>query len=71
MNISIKDLQMTQELDPNAMASIRGGYNRLPNLSPGLLGYEGQPGKQGGHNGANGPVPGLLGYEGQPGNQGG
>jgi len=37
-----------------------------PSVSPGLLGYEGQPGNQGGHGGN-----GLLGYEGQPGNQGG
>jgi hypothetical protein len=36
--------------------------------SPGLQGYEGQPGNQGG---GSGPAPGLLGYEGQPGNQGG
>jgi len=71
MNISIKDLQMTQQLDRKAMAATRGGYNKLPNLAPGLLGYEGQPGNQGSHNGGNGPAPGLLGYEGQPGNQGG
>jgi hypothetical protein len=35
-------------------------------VSPGLLGYEGQPGNQGGHQGN-----GQLGYEGQPGNQSG
>jgi hypothetical protein len=40
-----------------------------PDVAPGLLGYEGQPGNQGGEGG--GPAPGLLGYEGQPGNQGG
>jgi len=40
----------------------------LFSISPGLLGYEGQPGNQGGGNGSN---PGLKGYEGQPGNQGG
>jgi len=41
--------------------------------SPGLQGYEGQPGNQGGqpHHGNNGTPNGLLGYEGQPGNQGG
>ncbi|HEV8481579.1 MAG TPA: hypothetical protein VGR66_12360 [Candidatus Eisenbacteria bacterium] len=40
----------------------------LFSVSPGLLGYEGQPGNQGGSNG----IPeGLKGYEGQPGNQGG
>jgi hypothetical protein len=71
MTISIKDLQMTQQLDRKAMTATRGGYNSLPKLSPGLLGYEGQPGNQGGPNGGNGPAPGLLGYEGQPGNQGG
>jgi len=38
-----------------------------PDQSPGLLGYEGQPGNQGGGGGGNG----LSGYEGQPGNQGG
>jgi hypothetical protein len=40
----------------------------LFSLSPGLLGYEGQPGNQGG---GNGTPNGLKGYEGQPGNQGG
>ena len=40
-----------------------------PDVAPGLLGYEGQPGNQGG--GGGDPAPGLLGYEGQPGNQGG
>jgi hypothetical protein len=40
-----------------------------PDVAPGLLGYEGQPGNQGG--GGGNPAPGLLGYEGQPGNQGG
>jgi hypothetical protein len=38
-----------------------------PDVAPGLLGYEGQPGNQGGGGGGNG----LNGYEGQPGNQGG
>jgi len=33
-----------------------------PDVAPGQLGYEGQPGNQGN---------GLKGYEGQPGNQGG
>ena len=33
-----------------------------PDVAPGQLGYEGQPGNQGN---------GLNGYEGQPGNQGG
>ncbi len=42
-----------------------------PSVSPGLQGYEGQPGNQGGHNNSNGTSPGLQGYEGQPGNQGG
>jgi hypothetical protein len=37
-----------------------------PDVAPGLLGYEGQPGNQGGGGGN-----GLKGYEGQPGNQGG
>jgi len=36
--------------------------------SPGLQGYEGQPGNQGGSNGTS---TGQKGYEGQPGNQGG
>ena len=38
-----------------------------PDVPPGLLGYEGQPGNQGGGGGGGG----LSGYEGQPGNQGG
>lgn len=42
----------------------------LFSVSPGLLGYEGQPGNQGG-GGNNGTPNGLKGYEGQPGNQGG
>ena len=37
-----------------------------PDVAPGQLGYEGQPGNQGG-----GTPNGLKGYEGQPGNQGG
>jgi hypothetical protein len=45
-----------------------------PSTSPGLQGYEGQPGNQGGgnnNNNNNGTSNGLKGYEGQPGNQGG
>lgn len=71
MTISIKDMEMLQQLDHKAMAATRGGYSKLSNVTPGLLGYEGQPGNQGGLPGSSGPVPGLLGYEGQPGNQGG
>jgi hypothetical protein len=41
-----------------------------PTVSPGLQGYEGQPGNQGG-GGNHGTPEGLKGYEGQPGNQGG
>jgi hypothetical protein len=40
-----------------------------PDVPPGLLGYEGQPGNQGGGGQPGGG--GLSGYEGQPGNQGG
>ena len=47
-----------------------------PDVPPGQLGYEGQPGNQGnGQNGYEGQPGnqgnGLNGYEGQPGNQGG
>jgi hypothetical protein len=43
-----------------------------PDVAPGLLGYEGQPGNQGGgNNGSQGTPNGLKGYEGQPGNQSG
>lgn len=42
----------------------------LFSTSPGLQGYEGQPGNQGG-GGHHGTSNGQKGYEGQPGNQGG
>lgn len=86
MTLSIKDLEMAQQLDRKAMAATRGGrmapglrgYEGQPgnqggpnHSGQGLLGYEGQPGNQGGLNGGSGPAPGLLGFEGQPGNQGG
>jgi hypothetical protein len=57
---------------------IEGLEQRLAlSVSPGLQGYEGQPGNQGGttsnnnNNNNNGTPEGLKGYEGQPGNQGG
>jgi hypothetical protein len=55
----MKEIQLNVELLEERIA---------PDVAPGLLGYEGQPGNQGG---SNGTPNGLKGYEGQPGNQGG